>query len=73
MNPYKGYDYIRPGEVKLYNYIISTKGEEAGAEYIRALSPILNARMMGEVEAEAARFTKNVPVLSDLSSVLVNP
>ena len=53
---YDRYDHLEPEEVAIYNYLYSTQGKEAAAEYLKSLEQTLNARNMDAYAKDVADF-----------------
>ncbi len=64
------YDYMTDDERATYNYLYAKNGEKSADEYLETLTPVLNRRYTGEVEAKNVQFAEDAPVLSDVVSVL---
>lgn len=60
-------------EIDTYNYIVNTQGLEAGSEFVKKLSGVLNKRKSDELSAEAYKYAQEHPFLSLISGVLSAP
>lgn len=68
----EAYEYLTEEEASLYNALLAKDGEEGTGrsdEYLAEMKPILSARKMGALEAQAAQDAENHPVLSSVGSV----
>ncbi|HMM30345.1 MAG TPA: hypothetical protein PKB13_01070, partial [Clostridia bacterium] len=66
------YNYMTEDERKLYNYLVVKQGTRAATEYLSALESRLNERLMQEVTQDSEAYAKNLPGLSDVSTIATN-
>ncbi len=66
---YVPYDYMAEDEKKLYNYLAEKQGAEAATDYLSALESRLNERVMQGVTQSSEAYAKNLPGISDVSTI----
>ena len=62
-------EYIKPEEVKVYNYLYATEGEKKANEYLDLLVSTFQARKNVQTAENVAKFAGEHPILSSALSV----